>query len=195
MDGPFVPVNLYVCVCVWLSGTVRRFLEKHGNGIEAVVFAASDLEEVRIGIAPPPPNAARIPVIPFNPDVHVLPLQPVYRKLLPLYFPRSEEEEQACRPLIPADIGNSEGEPIVPERQIRISEKPGVLEGEKQHLCPCELRRHRRQQLLHVPMIRFITWDIKTLIKVNGRQTGSFPVKVARGPELITGTPDPRCLY
>lgn len=58
-------------------------------------------------------------------------LQPVYRKLLPLYFPRSEEEERACRPLVPADIGNSEGEPIVPERQIRISEKPGVLEGER----------------------------------------------------------------
>uniref|UniRef100_H3CIA1 Ganglioside induced differentiation associated protein 2 n=1 Tax=Tetraodon nigroviridis TaxID=99883 RepID=H3CIA1_TETNG len=78
--------------------TVRRFLEKHGSSIEAVVFAASDAEE------------------------------PIYRKLLPLYFPRSEEEERACRPLIPADIGNSEGEPIVPERQIRISEKPGVLE-------------------------------------------------------------------
>lgn len=192
MDGPSVPVNLYVCVCVCLSGTVRRFLEKHGNGIEAVVFAASDTEEVRIGA--PPPNAARVPAIPFNPDVHVFPLQPVYKKLLPLYFPRSEEEEQACRPLIPADIGNSEGEPIVPERQIRISEKPGVLEGEEQHLCPREHRRHRRRQLLHVLMICFITWDIKTLIKVNGRQTGSFLVNVARGPELITGTPDPRCL-
>lgn len=102
-------------------------MEKHGNSIEAVVFAASDTEEVRT----PPPNAARVPATPFNPDVHVLPLQPVYRRLLPLYFPRSEEEERACRPLIPADIGNSEGEPIVPERQIRIAEKPGVLEGEK----------------------------------------------------------------
>ncbi len=55
--------------------------------------------------------------------------QPVYKKLLPLYYPRSEEEEKACLPLIPADIGNSEGEPVVPERQIRIAEKPGTLEG------------------------------------------------------------------
>lgn len=55
--------------------------------------------------------------------------QPVYKKLLPLYYPRSEEEEKACMPLIPADIGNSEGEPVVPERQIRIAEKPGTLEG------------------------------------------------------------------
>lgn len=55
--------------------------------------------------------------------------QPVYKKLLPLYYPRSEEEENACVHLIPADIGNSEGEPIIPERQIRITEKPGILEG------------------------------------------------------------------
>ncbi|XP_054642830.1 ganglioside-induced differentiation-associated protein 2 isoform X1 [Dunckerocampus dactyliophorus] len=78
--------------------TVRRFLEKHGSSIEAVVFAVSDIEE------------------------------PVYKKLLPLYYPRSDEEERACLPLIPADIGNSEGEPVVPERQIRIAEKPGSLE-------------------------------------------------------------------
>uniref|UniRef100_A0A4W6G0B3 Ganglioside induced differentiation associated protein 2 n=1 Tax=Lates calcarifer TaxID=8187 RepID=A0A4W6G0B3_LATCA len=80
--------------------TVRRFLENHGNSIETVVFAVSDTEES------------------------------VYKKLLPLYYPRSEEEEEACLPLIPADIGNSEGEPVVPERQIRIAEKPGSLEDD-----------------------------------------------------------------
>ncbi|KAG7502138.1 hypothetical protein JOB18_014505 [Solea senegalensis] len=80
--------------------TVRRFLENHGNSIEAVVFAVSDTEE------------------------------PTYKKLLPLYYPRSEDEEKACLPLIPADIGNSEGEPVVPERQIRIAEKPGSLEDD-----------------------------------------------------------------
>lgn len=53
----------------------------------------------------------------------------MYKKLLPLYFPRSEDEERICLPLIPPDIGNSEGEPVVPERQIRITEKPGTLEG------------------------------------------------------------------
>ncbi|XP_017164516.1 ganglioside-induced differentiation-associated protein 2 [Poecilia reticulata] len=80
--------------------TVRRFLENHGNGIDTVVFAVSDTEES------------------------------VYKKLLSLYYPRSEEEERRCLPLIPADIGNSEGEPVVPERQIRIAEKPGSLEDE-----------------------------------------------------------------
>ncbi|KAM3607549.1 uncharacterized protein V6R79_009466 [Siganus canaliculatus] len=82
--------------------TVRRFLENHGNSIEAVVFAVSDTEEQ------------------------------IYRKLLPLYYPRSVEEEKSCLPLIPADIGNSEGEPVVPERQIRITEKPGTLEDDSE---------------------------------------------------------------
>ncbi|XP_060944141.1 ganglioside-induced differentiation-associated protein 2 [Limanda limanda] len=82
--------------------TVRRFLENYGNRIDAVVFAVSDTEE------------------------------PVFRKLLPLYYPRSEKEEMACLPLIPADIGNSEGEPVVPERQIRIAEKPGSLEDDSE---------------------------------------------------------------
>uniref|UniRef100_A0A8C8CQ07 Macro domain-containing protein n=1 Tax=Oncorhynchus tshawytscha TaxID=74940 RepID=A0A8C8CQ07_ONCTS len=37
-------------------------------------------------------------------------------------------KECASLPLIPTDIGNSEGEPVVPERQIRIAENPGCLE-------------------------------------------------------------------
>ncbi|XP_028992630.1 ganglioside-induced differentiation-associated protein 2 isoform X2 [Betta splendens] len=82
--------------------TVRRFLERHGNSIETVVFAVSNTEEL------------------------------VYKKLLPLYYPRSEDEEKASLPLIPADIGNSEGEPVVPERQIRIAEKPGSLEDDSE---------------------------------------------------------------
>ncbi|XP_009327492.1 PREDICTED: ganglioside-induced differentiation-associated protein 2 isoform X2 [Pygoscelis adeliae] len=79
-----------------LKGTVRRFLEIHGETLEKVVFAVSEHEEA------------------------------TYQKLLPLYFPRSLEEEIQSLPYLPADIGNAEGEPVVPERQIRITEKPGV---------------------------------------------------------------------
>lgn len=82
--------------------TVRRFLENHGESLEMVVFAVTEMEE------------------------------PVYRKLLPLYYPRSEEEERASLPLLPSDIGNAEGEPVVAERQIRISEKPGSLEDDSE---------------------------------------------------------------
>ncbi|GAB1287914.1 Ganglioside-induced differentiation-associated protein 2 [Apodemus speciosus] len=84
------------------KGTVRRFLEIHGETIEKVVFAVSELEEA------------------------------TYQKLLPLYFPRSLEEESRSLPYLPADIGNAEGEPVVPERQIRISEKPGASEDNEE---------------------------------------------------------------
>ncbi|XP_059417701.1 ganglioside-induced differentiation-associated protein 2-like [Carassius carassius] len=80
--------------------TVRRFLENHGENIETVVFAVSDVEE------------------------------PVYRKLMPLYYPCSKKEEKISLPLLPANIGNAEGEPVVPERQIRIAEKPGNLDDD-----------------------------------------------------------------
>lgn len=56
--------------------------------------------------------------------------EPVYRKLMPLYYPRSKKEERIGLPLLPADIGNAEGEPVVLERQIRIAEKPGNLEND-----------------------------------------------------------------
>ncbi|XP_047725418.1 ganglioside-induced differentiation-associated protein 2 isoform X1 [Prionailurus viverrinus] len=82
--------------------TVRRFLEIHGETIEKVVFAVSELEEA------------------------------TYQKLLPLYFPRSLKEECRSLPYLPADIGNAEGEPVVPERQIRISEKPGAPEDNQE---------------------------------------------------------------
>nr|XP_033798927.1 ganglioside-induced differentiation-associated protein 2 isoform X2 [Geotrypetes seraphini] len=76
--------------------TVRRFLEIHGETIDTVVFAVTDQEEA------------------------------TYKKLLPLYFPRTLKEESRSFACLPADIGNAEGEPVVPERQIRISEKPGL---------------------------------------------------------------------
>ncbi|XP_072254580.1 ganglioside-induced differentiation-associated protein 2 [Pyxicephalus adspersus] len=80
--------------------TVRRFLESHGAALERVVFAVTEQEEA------------------------------TYKRLLSLYFPRSLWEEQNSLPLLPPDIGNADGEPIVPERQIRISEKPGVYEDD-----------------------------------------------------------------
>ncbi|XP_063302047.1 ganglioside-induced differentiation-associated protein 2 isoform X2 [Pelobates fuscus] len=80
--------------------TVRRFLEVHGSALEKVVFAVTEQEES------------------------------VYMRLLPVYFPRSLEEELRSRPLIPPDIGNADGEPVVPERQIRISEKPVTYEDD-----------------------------------------------------------------
>ena len=45
-------------------------------------------------------------------------------KILPLYFPRSSQEEVEAIKQLPEDIGSEDGEPIIPERQIRIMDKP-----------------------------------------------------------------------
>ncbi|XP_078471577.1 ganglioside-induced differentiation-associated protein 2 [Lampetra fluviatilis] len=79
--------------------TVRRFLENHGESISTIVFAVMDQDEA------------------------------VYLHVLPLYFPRSLEEEAWALSLLPYDIGNAEGEPVVAERQIRITDKPGQVDS------------------------------------------------------------------
>ena len=51
-------------------------------------------------------------------------LQDVYKRLLPLYFPRCIREEEESISRLPKDLGNENGEPVIQERQIRILDKP-----------------------------------------------------------------------
>lgn len=44
--------------------------------------------------------------------------------LLPLYFPRSKLEEEAACWQLPSEIGGPDGEPMLPDRQIRIIDNP-----------------------------------------------------------------------
>lgn len=74
--------------------TVRRFLEKYPDSLDALLFVCTS-DTVEI-----------------------------YRQLMPLYFPRSIKEEEEAVSLLPQDIGNEEGEPVIKERQIRIMDKP-----------------------------------------------------------------------
>ncbi|KAI0228952.1 Macro domain-containing protein [Lamellibrachia satsuma] len=74
--------------------TVYRFLQKYGKDIDTVVFVATGEDEV------------------------------VYKSLLPLYFPRNRDEELFAAFHLPLDVGNADGEPVIAERQIRISGKP-----------------------------------------------------------------------
>lgn len=74
--------------------TVRRFLEKYGSSFDLIVFA---VEDVDIGI---------------------------YELLMPLYYPRSKEEEEYALYYLPKDIGGENGEAFIPERQMRIVERP-----------------------------------------------------------------------
>lgn len=50
--------------------------------------------------------------------------QEIYRQVLPLYFPRNHEEEVFAVSHLPPDLGNEDGEPVIPDRQIRILDKP-----------------------------------------------------------------------
>ncbi|XP_022725894.1 protein GDAP2 homolog isoform X2 [Durio zibethinus] len=75
--------------------TVRRFLEKHKDKITAVVFCTSTSSDTEI-----------------------------YKRLLPLYFPRDKHEEEVAISKLPADIGDENGETIIDERKIRINPLP-----------------------------------------------------------------------
>jgi len=77
--------------------TLRRFLEKYGDSIQTVVFSLDRMADYDL-----------------------------YQQILPLYFPRSEREEQKAVNLLPADVGDENGETIIEERKIRIGAFPGL---------------------------------------------------------------------
>ncbi|KAL4383101.1 hypothetical protein GQ457_15G004710 [Hibiscus cannabinus] len=75
--------------------TVRRLLEKQKDNITAVVFCTSIASDTEI-----------------------------YKRLLPLYFPRDKHEEEMAMSKLPADVGDENGETIIDERKIRIKPLP-----------------------------------------------------------------------
>ncbi|XP_048615926.1 protein GDAP2 homolog [Brassica napus] len=75
--------------------TVRRFLEKQKDQISAVVFCTTTTSDTEI-----------------------------YKRLLPLYFPRDEHEEEVAISKLPADVGDENGETVIDERKIRIQALP-----------------------------------------------------------------------
>ncbi|MED6115447.1 hypothetical protein PIB30_090688 [Stylosanthes scabra] len=75
--------------------TVRRFLEKQKDNIAAVVFCTTSTMDTEI-----------------------------YKRLLPLYFPRDKHEEEVALLKLPADAGDENGETVIDERKIRIKPLP-----------------------------------------------------------------------
>ncbi|KAM0832601.1 hypothetical protein ACQ4PT_064780 [Festuca glaucescens] len=82
--------------------TVRRFLEKQKDKITAVVFCTISSSDTEI-----------------------------YKRLLPLYFPRDKQEEEIASLKLPADVGDGNGEPIIDERKIRIKTLPAEAANSK----------------------------------------------------------------
>jgi O-acetyl-ADP-ribose deacetylase (regulator of RNase III) len=56
----------------------------------------------------------------------------IYRELLRMYFPRNRSDALFQKEYLPADVGNAKGEPVVQERQVRISAMPGQEPAEQQ---------------------------------------------------------------
>ncbi|XP_068654299.1 uncharacterized protein [Aristolochia californica] len=77
--------------------TVRRFLEKQRDKVTAVVFCTITSSDTEI-----------------------------YKRLLPLYFPRDKHEEELAISKLPADVGDENGETVIDERKIRIKPLPAV---------------------------------------------------------------------
>eukprot|EP00730_Choanoeca_flexa_P001290 TRINITY_DN10571_c0_g1_i2.p1 TRINITY_DN10571_c0_g1~~TRINITY_DN10571_c0_g1_i2.p1 ORF type:complete len:497 (+),score=64.68 TRINITY_DN10571_c0_g1_i2:59-1549(+) len=71
---------------------LRRFLEQFSDRIDRIVLICDGFEQEH------------------------------YRRLLPIYFPRSVEEQSTVLPLVPADIGDHLGAPVIDERGIRIAD-------------------------------------------------------------------------
>ncbi|KAI3516544.1 hypothetical protein L1887_15462 [Cichorium endivia] len=77
--------------------TVRRLLEKQKDKITAVVFCLTSTIDTEI-----------------------------YKRLLPLYFPRDKKEEEIAISKLPADVGDENGETVIDERKIRIKPLPNL---------------------------------------------------------------------
>ncbi|XP_059308615.1 uncharacterized protein LOC132059835 isoform X2 [Lycium ferocissimum] len=77
--------------------TVRRFIEKQKDKVEAVVFCTTTSQDTEI-----------------------------YKRLLPLYFPRDKHEEEVALLKLPADVGDENGETTIDERKIRIKPLPNA---------------------------------------------------------------------
>ncbi|GFQ02061.1 protein gdap2 homolog [Phtheirospermum japonicum] len=77
--------------------TVRRVLEKQKDNISAVVFCITAASDTDI-----------------------------YKRLLPLYFPRDKQEEEIAIFKLPADVGDENGETVIDERKIRIKPLPNL---------------------------------------------------------------------
>jgi len=75
--------------------TVRRFLEKQKGYVAGVVFCTTSSSDTEI-----------------------------YKRLLPLYFPRDKQEEEIAISKLPADVGDENGETVIDERKIRIRPLP-----------------------------------------------------------------------
>lgn len=119
--------------------TLRRFLEKYRNRITSVVFCLSAPSDIEI-----------------------------YRRLLMLYFPRNNFEEDNALLNLPAEVGDENGGATIFERKIRITALPGLSDTAAEptsfvskdlNLPICTMRRFGSRESLVDPSFLSMTED------------------------------------
>lgn len=100
--------------------TVRRYLEHYGDDFDRVILCMDSVQDMD-----------------------------VYERVLPLYFPRTvKEQHESQRLLATRDLGDSFGEPIIAERQIRIGNLSSSSIAAEQHSNQHEFERYINKSLL-----------------------------------------------
>jgi len=89
----------------------------------------------------------------------------IYADLLPLYFPRSEEEQKLVLEFVPADIGNEIGETVIEDRKIRVG---GLIAPESGHVAP-------KFQMPPKPLKDPVPTEQKALMKASFSQMSDHP--------------------
>lgn len=96
-------------------------MEHYGDNIDLVVFV-TDGVEVSSQLPNVPGHILSSPLLPLF-------IQAWYGTIMPLYFPRNKKEEEFAARALPLELGDEFGEPIIVERQIRISDNPVIKGG------------------------------------------------------------------
>lgn len=108
--------------------TLRKFLERYGeHTLQRVVLCLQDSEAEQAPQHHPSLDAgypAGAPHPSDDTDVFAL-----YERILPLYFPRNEEEARLQERFLPAHTGDELGEVVVDERRIRIQYGQFIAQG------------------------------------------------------------------
>lgn len=110
--------------------TIRRFLERYGNKVDALLFVFANQDEQRAYdkaslVARPLFSTLcvqRNGILFLSHHAVAAPRRPLLPQVLPLYFPRNKVEQYRAVALLPEDVGNESGETVVAERQVRVGE-------------------------------------------------------------------------
>ncbi|GAM26382.1 hypothetical protein SAMD00019534_095570, partial [Acytostelium subglobosum LB1] len=123
--------------------TIRRHLEKHGQHLKNVILCLESEIDIES-----------------------------YKKLMPLYFPRTEAELQLAQRTLPKDCGNKFGEKEIEERRLRAQdtkkEDPDIIKKKKiENRTVEQVEQERIQSMYEDCLDRSRTTDLSNIARLN----------------------------